>query len=87
MLVRRPAPPARPGRSLLRSAIADIERGVPGASVLRIGKGVRVWRWADVRPWLVEHGIADADELPGTLTPTLIAATNLRLGGQSSGAG
>jgi hypothetical protein len=111
----------------LTSAITDIERGVPGASVLRIdeqlmnlndladrlgrtaesvrllataargpggfpppagiiGKGVRVWRWADVRPWLVEHGIADPDELPETLTPALIAATNLRLGEQSTAA-
>jgi hypothetical protein len=106
--------------SALASAIADIERGVPGATVLRIdeqlmnlndladrlgrttesvrllataargpggfpppagivGKGVRVWRWTEVRPWLLQHGIADPDVLPETLPPALIAATNLQL--------
>jgi hypothetical protein len=44
-----------------------------------IGRGVRVWRWADVRPWLVQHGIADPDALSETLPPALIAATNLQL--------
>lgn len=44
-----------------------------------IGKGVRVWRWADVRPWLVQHGIADPGALSETLPPALIAATNLQL--------
>ncbi len=101
--------------SAVTSAIADIEHGAPGASVLRIdeqlmnlndladrlgrttesvrllatgargpggfpppagivGKGVRAWRWADVRPWLVRHGIADPGELPATLPSSLIAA-------------
>jgi hypothetical protein len=44
-----------------------------------IGRGVRVWRWADVRPWLVEHGIAGPDALSETLPPALIAGTNLQL--------
>jgi hypothetical protein len=106
--------------SAVTSAIADIEHGVAGASVLRIdeqlmnladiaeqlgrtpesvrllataargpggfpppagvvGKGVRVWRWADIRPWLVEHGVAGPSELAETLPTALIAATNLQL--------
>jgi hypothetical protein len=28
-----------------------------------VGKGARVWRWADVRPWLVKHSIADPGQL------------------------
>lgn len=44
-----------------------------------VGKGVRVWRWADVRPWLVAHGIVEGAALPGTLPPALVAATNARL--------
>jgi hypothetical protein len=50
-----------------------------------VGKGVRVWRWADVRPWLVEHGIADPDELSATLPSALIAATNLQLDAAAAG--
>jgi len=117
---------ARSPRSAVTSAIADIERGVPGATVLRIdeqlmnladiaahlgrttesvrllataargpggfpppagvvGKGVRVWRWADVRPWLVAHGIADPDGLAETLPTALIAATNLELDAAATG--
>jgi hypothetical protein len=112
--------------SALTSAIADIEHGVSGASVLRVdeqlmnlndladrlcrttesvrllatgargpggfpspagivGKGVRVWRWADVRPWLMQHGIADPSQLPETLPPALIAATNLQLDAAAAG--
>jgi len=117
---------ARSPASALTSAITAIERGVPGASVLRVdeqlvnlndladrlgrttesvrllatgargpggfpppagivGKGVRVWRWADVRPWLVQHGVADPGELCETLPSALIAATNLQL--DAAGAG
>ena len=106
--------------SAITSAIADIEHGVAGASVLRIdeqlmnladiadqlgrttesvrllatsargpggfpppagvvGKGVRVWRWADVRSWLVGHGVVARDELAETLPSALIDATNLQL--------
>lgn len=106
--------------SALKSAITDIEHGVPGARVLRVdeqlvnladiadqlgrttesvrllatsargpggfpppagvvGKGVRVWRWADVRSWLVGHGVVARDELAETLPSALIDATNLQL--------
>lgn len=44
-----------------------------------VGKGVRVWRWADVRPWLVTQGLVDPGGLAETLPPALIAATNLQL--------
>lgn len=110
----------------LSSAIADIERSVPGARVVRVdeqlmnlgdlaahldrtaesvrllataargpggfpppagvvGKGVRVWRWADVRPWLVENGLTPADDVAETLPPELIAATNLELAARAAG--
>lgn len=106
--------------SAVTSAIADVERSVPGARVVRVdeqlmnlgdlaahldrttesvrllataargpggfpppagvvGKGVRVWRWADVRPWLAEHGVTPPDDVAETLPPELIAATNLEL--------
>jgi hypothetical protein len=113
-------------QAALTSAIAAIERAVPGATVLRIdeqlvnlsdladrlgrttesvrllataargpggfpppagivGKGVRVWRWADVRPWLVRNGFAHPGELPETLPSALIAATNLQLDADAAG--
>ena len=50
-----------------------------------VGKGVRVWRWADVRPWLVAHGIVDATVLPETVPPGLIATTNARLAADLAG--
>ena len=48
-----------------------------------VGKGVRLWRWADVRPWLERHGMTAPDDVASTLPPTLIAATNLELGQRS----
>jgi hypothetical protein len=44
-----------------------------------VGRGVRVWRWADVRPWLAQHGMLDPTDGAETLPPSLIATTNLRL--------
>lgn len=41
-----------------------------------VGKGARVWRWAEVRPWLAAHGVANEAE---TLPTGLIALTNARL--------
>jgi hypothetical protein len=70
-----------PHAATTSSALTTAARGPggfpPPAGI--IGQGVRVWRWADVRPWLVQHDIADPDTLSETLPPALIAATNLQL--------
>lgn len=50
-----------------------------------VGKGVRIWRWADVRPWLAEHHLTPPDDVAATLPPELIAATNLELTVRSAG--
>lgn len=66
--------------------LATAERGPggfpPPAGV--VGKGVRVWRWADVRPWLAQHGMTASDDAAETLPPSLIAATNVELAGRST---
>ena len=66
--------------------LATDERGPggfpPAAGV--VGKGVRVWRWADVRPWLALHGMTAPDDTAETLPTSLIAATNVELAGRST---
>lgn len=42
-----------------------------------VGNGIRVWRWAEIRPWLAARGLADDAE---TLPPQLIRQTNATLG-------
>lgn len=118
---------ARDATTALTTAVADVERAVAGARVVRVdaqlvsladladltgrtseglrllataargpggfpspagvvGTGVRVWRWADVRPWLVAHGVVDPAGLPETLPSALIDATNARLAPRRSAA-
>jgi len=76
--VPRLMPPHAATISLALATAASGPGGFPPPAGI-IGRGVRVWRWADVRPWLVQHGIADRDALSETLPPALIAATNLQL--------
>lgn len=69
--------------------IATAARGPGGFPVPAgvVGRGVRLWRWPDVRPWLVEHGFADDDDVAATLPTPLIDATNVELAARATAGG
>ncbi|CAN5452651.1 hypothetical protein BH23ACT6_BH23ACT6_27740 [soil metagenome] len=58
--------------------LASGTRGAGGfpAPVGIVGRGVKIWRWAEVQTWLAEHGLAP-DE--ATLPIAIVADANAQL--------
>lgn len=64
--------------------LAAGRRGPGGfpAHVAVVGKGVRIWRWSDVQPWLALHGVTEQDT---PLPRNAIVTTNAELAWRSRG--